>query len=62
METIDIDLVTTEDGAWELAQLCKRISLSEIRVLSADEEEARVMLGAVLDLQRSLASAGYSPR
>lgn len=61
-EIVDINLATTEAGAWELVQLCKRIGLSDLRALSADDDEARVMLVGVFDLQRSLASAGYSPR
>jgi hypothetical protein len=50
------------DEAYALAQLCKRITFSDLRSCSVDNDEAYVMRDAVHKLQAALRSAGYAPR
>lgn len=45
-----------------LAQLCKRITFSDLRSCSVDNDEAYVMRDAVAKLQEALRGAGYAPR
>lgn len=45
-----------------LAQMCKRIALSDCRQLSANDGEAYQMQAGLNELQKALAEAGYSPR
>lgn len=47
---------------WALAQMVKRIHYSDMRSLSASDEEADAMATAVTKLQKALDDAGYSPR
>ncbi|MFZ2628570.1 MAG: hypothetical protein WAX67_06770 [Rugosibacter sp.] len=57
-----IELFISDEQAWELAQLCKRIGYSDIRALATDDDEADIMMSSVLMLQQSLLEFGYSPR
>lgn len=52
----------SEAEAVALAQLCKRITFSDLRSCSVDNDEAYVMRDAVEKLQAALRSAGYAPR
>ncbi|ADP02388.1 gp43 [Burkholderia phage KS14] len=52
----------SEAEAVALAQLCKRITFSDLRSCSVDNDEAYVMRDAVAKLQAALRSAGYAPR
>lgn len=45
-----------------MAQLCKRITFSDLRAMSVDENETYVMRDAVGKLASVLASVGYAPR
>lgn len=52
----------TEAEALALAQLCKRITFSDIRSCAVDDNEAYVIRDAVDKLQGALKAAGYAPR
>jgi thiazole synthase ThiGH ThiG subunit len=52
----------SEAEAVALAQLCKRITFTDLRSCSVDNDEAYVMRDAVEKLQAALRSAGYAPR
>lgn len=58
--TISAELTTAQAEA--VAQLCKRIALSDCRQLSANDDEAYQMQAGLIELQKALALAGYSPR
>ena len=60
MKTINLEL--TDDQAWALAELVKRIGWTELRQNAVDDAEAYEMRDAVELLARSLADAGVSPR
>jgi hypothetical protein len=51
-----------EGEALALAQLCKRITFSDLRSCSVDDGEAYAMRDAVDKLQAALRTAGYAPR
>jgi hypothetical protein len=57
---LSVDLTPCQ--AQSLAQLCKRITFSEIQANAVDMEEAYVMLGAIVTLAEALAAIGYAPR
>lgn len=57
-----IELSMTDEQAEAVAQLCKRIALSDCRQLSANDDEAYQMQAGLNELQKALADAGYSPR
>ncbi|KWN83010.1 hypothetical protein [Burkholderia stagnalis] len=48
--------------AMALAQLCKRITFSDMRSCAVDDNEAYVIRDAVDKLQGALKGAGYAPR
>ena len=50
------------DEALALAQLCKRITFSDLLSCSVDSEEAYTMRDAIEKLQSALAGCGYAPR
>jgi hypothetical protein len=52
----------SESEALALAQLCKRITFSDLRSCSVDDSEAYTMRDAVVKLQDALRQAGYAPR
>lgn len=52
----------TNEEAWALAELVKRIGWAELRGNAANENEAYTMRDAVGRLQGALAEAGFSPR
>ncbi len=52
----------SEDQAWALAQLCKRIGFTDCRKNAVSQEEAYLMIDATTLVGRVLADAGYSPR
>ena len=51
-----------EVEALALAQLCKRITFSDMRSCAVDDNEAYVMRDAIGKLQAALRTAGYAPR
>ena len=56
------DAQLTHEEAYDLAQLLKRLSWSELRVCAASDDEAFQMRVAANKLQDTLARAGYAPR
>jgi hypothetical protein len=60
MEKLEVTL--TDPQALALAQMVKRITWSDMRQLSADDDEAYAMKDAVIALQAALAAVGYAPR
>lgn len=60
METLRLEL--TGSQAMALAQLVKRIKLSDLRANAVDEEEAYVMQEAVEQLRLALSESGFNPR
>ena len=59
---VTVGLTLTDEQAEAVAQLCKRIALSDCRQLSASDDEAYQMQAGLNELQKALAKAGYSPR
>jgi hypothetical protein len=52
----------TEDEAWALAQMCKRMIWDDFKRLSANRSEHDDMDCATHKLRRALAEAGVEPR
>jgi hypothetical protein len=52
----------TDDGAWALGQLCKRLLRDDFKRLSANASEHQDMDRATHKLRRALAEAGIDPR
>lgn len=52
----------TDDQAWALAELCKRITWSDCRSNAVSDQEAYLMIDATAKLGTVLARVGYSPR
>jgi hypothetical protein len=52
----------TDDEAWALAQMCKRMIWDDFDRLSANESERENMDSATIKLRRALADAGFHPR
>jgi hypothetical protein len=52
----------TEDEAWALAQMCKRMIWDDFENLSASRSEHDAMDRATIKLRRALAEAGVDPR
>lgn len=63
-DTVEILLEMEENQAYELAQLCKRITFTHFQELSSpvEKDEPYVMRDAVVTLQKALADAGFAPR
>lgn len=57
-----IALHLPEAEAYALAELCKRLSWSDARQLSVDEQEASTMLLACCHVRDALAQAGFAVR
>lgn len=52
----------TIDQAWELAQMCKRLSYSTLRENAVDDEAAYTMREVLDALLAGLAAVGIAPR
>ena len=63
-DMVEIVLEVEENQAYELAQLCKRITFTHFQELTdpTNEKELYVMRDAVVTLQKALADAGFAPR
>lgn len=59
---IKISLNLAEDAADALAVMVKRICWTDIKALSADNQEATAMLDGLLTLRKTLAATGFEPR
>jgi hypothetical protein len=55
-------VLLTEDEAYALAQMCKRITWDDFKKLSANQSELHAMDLATLKLRRALAEAGIEVR
>ena len=52
----------SDDEAWALAQMCKRMILDDFNRLAANVDEANAMDHAAIKLRRALAEHGFNPR
>jgi hypothetical protein len=52
----------TDDEAYALAQMVKRMTWDHFKRLSANESERENMDAAAIKLRRALAEAGFDPR
>lgn len=59
---VSIPAELNEQEAWDLAQLLKRLTFSEVRTCAVDEAEAYRMISATEKLRKALAEVGFSPR
>ena len=59
---LNITVELTDSQALALAQLIKRIPLSDLRSNAQDEEEAYVMQGALQQVRKALSEQGFNPR
>ena len=62
MEEIEIQVVLTDEQAWEFAQFLKRVCFSDYRSHAMSDEEAYQMVNAGERIRGALAEAGYAPR
>jgi hypothetical protein len=62
MSGLNFQVELSDDDAWALAQLLKRIGWSEWRQLAVDDDEARRMRQACEQLREELNYQGYAPR
>ena len=60
MTTLTLEL--TEDQSWALAELYKRISYTDFRNLSKNDDEANAMRDGVYELAKALKEQGFNPR
>ena len=56
------ELELTVDQAWELAQVLKRMTLTDYRLLTTDMEKARNAMQAADCVRQALAKVGIDPR
>ena len=61
-QPVTAQLELSDDEAWALAQLVKRIGWSDCRALAVDEAETGLMIQATNRVRAALAAAGYAPR
>jgi hypothetical protein len=59
---VDVHMLLTRDQAWAVADLCKRIGWTEIRQLSANDEETDRAQTGLMVLASELARVGFKPR
>jgi hypothetical protein len=52
----------SDEQAWALAELCKRITFSDCRGNAVNDNEAYMMIEATNKLGNVLGRAGYNPR
>jgi hypothetical protein len=62
MKEIEIQVVLTDQQAWEFAQFLKRVCFSDYRDHAASDEEAYHMVNAGERIRSALAEQGYAPR
>lgn len=61
-ENVELSLVLTTDQAMALAQYCKRIGFSDVRIKATNNDDAYEMLYGLNQLAKELAEAGFKPR
>ena len=62
MELVTVQLQLSDEQAWALAQLLKRLGFGDCRGLAQDDNEAWLMMVAAERLRQALAEAGVAPR
>ena len=62
MEQITVQVPLSDEQAWALAQLLKRLGYSDCRGLALDDNEAWLMMVAAERVRQALAEVGYAPR
>jgi len=62
MEQITVQVLLSDEQAWALAQLLKRLGYSDCRGLAIDDNEAWLMMVAAERVRQALAEVGYAPR
>jgi len=62
MEQVVVQLLLSDEQAWALAQLLKRLGYADCRGLAQDDNEAWLMVLASERVRRALAEVGYAPR
>lgn len=60
MIKIEIDL--SKNQAEALAQFVKRVGIEDLKHLAFNEDEAYLMLDAILRIQTELSEKGFAPR
>jgi hypothetical protein len=60
MATVKLDI--SEDEAWALAQMCKRICYSEMEAVSTNAAGVKALERALWTLRQALAGAGFDTR
>jgi hypothetical protein len=58
--TIEVEL--TDEEAYALAQYLKRAIFEDYRKRALNDDDAYIMQGAVAEIRKALAKAGYEPR
>lgn len=61
-DKITVELELTTDQAWELAQVLKRLTLTDYRLLTTDMEKARDAMHGAECVRDALAKVGIDPR
>lgn len=61
-ENVELAVSLTEPQAYALAELCKRIGWSDVRTLSVDEDEARLMIQVTDRVRGALKQVGVRVR
>lgn len=59
---IVLQLELSAEQAWDLAQLVKRLTFSDVRGCAADQDEAYRMVEALEVVRAALAQQGVAPR
>jgi len=62
MEQVTVQVELSDEQAWALAQLLKRLGYSDCRGLAQDDNEAWLMMLAAERVRQALTEAGYAPR
>jgi hypothetical protein len=62
MEQVQVQLLLSDEQAWALAQLLKRLGYADCRGLAQTNDEAWLMMVAAERVRQALAKVGYAPR
>ena len=62
MENVTLHIELSDENAWALAQLLKRLGFSDCRQLASSKEEAWQMIHAAIAVRAALTEQGYAPR
>ena len=62
IDKIKIEIELEQNQAWELAQVLKRLTLTDYRLLTTDMEKARDAMRGAECVREALAKVGIDPR